>query len=289
MKIPAIVQLHLLVFMWGFTGIMGKLISLKAIPLVWCRIAIAVLLIFFYLRFFTRESFSFDKKLIFSFLCCGFIIGCHWMLFYHSIKVSNISIATSTLSTGTLFAALLEPILFGRKIRISEIFLSIVIIGCIFLIFKTEITYWKGIVMGIASAFLSALFSVINGILYHKGNSSVITFYELLGGLFIVTVFMSFISGWDAVAVIKIKDVIWLVILGSILTAFPMIVTMKLMKNITPFTLMLSVNMEPVYAILIAFFIWEDSEKMNPVFYIATAGMILAICVNGYLKTKTKG
>ncbi len=288
MKLPAIVQLHLIVFMWGFTGVMGKLISLSAIPLVWVRILIAVSLIFLYIRFFTKENFTIGRRLIFQLLACGIIIGTHWVLFYGSIKISNISIATSTLSTGTLFVALLEPILFKRKVRIEEIILSIVIIICISLIFKTEMIYWKGIIMGILCAFLSALFSVVNGIMYRKGDSSVITFYELLGGFLTLTLFMTFTGNWEAVINIKMIDIFWLLILGGVLTSIPMIRTMKLMKHITPFTLMLSINLEPVYAILIAFIIWEDSEKMGPTFYFATIAMIIAICINGYLKTKNK-
>jgi drug/metabolite transporter (DMT)-like permease len=288
MKLPAIIQLHLIVFMWGFTGVIGKLITLSAVPLVWGRTLIAAFLLFIYLRFFTKENFVVSRKLMFQFLGCGVIIGAHWVLFYGSIKISNISIATSTLSTGTLFVALLEPIFFRRKIKMSEILLSSIIIICIFLIFNTEMSYWKGILMGIGCAFLSALFSVINGVMYHRGSSAVIIFYEMLGSFLAVTVFMTFINNWETIINIKMLDMISLLILGGFLTSFPMVMTMKLMKHITPFTLMLSVNLEPVYAILIAFVIWKDSEKMSPTFYIATAIMIVAICINGYLKTRNK-
>lgn len=288
MRLSATVKLQLIVFLWGFTGVMGRLITLSAIPLVWGRIVTALLFIFSYIRFFSKESFFINMKLFLQLLGVGTIIGTHWILFYGAIKTSNISIATSTLSTGTLFAAFLEPVLFRRKLKISEILLSIIIIICIGLIFKTEFTYWRGIIMGIACAFLSALFSVINGIMYHKGDPSVITFYELMGGFLVVTFFMSFGENWNTIAHIKVSDILWILILGSLLTSFPMISTMKLMKHITPFTVMLSVNMEPVYSILIAFIIWKDNETMGPIFYIATAVMIIAICINGYLKTKNK-
>ncbi|MGM5631151.1 DMT family transporter [Apibacter raozihei] len=288
MKIPALAQLHLIVFMWGFTGVMGKLITIGAIPLVWCRLLIASILLFAYLRFLTKESFSINRKLFLQLIGCGIIIGTHWVLFYGSIKISNISIATSTLSTGTLFVALLEPLFFKRKIRISEILLSIVIVICIVLIFNTEMSYWKGIIMGIACAFLSALFSTINGVMYHKGSSTIITFYEMIGGFLILTLFMCLSNSWDSVISIQPMDTLWLLILGGLLTSFPLVMTMRLMKHITPFTLMLSVNLEPVYAILIAFIVWKDSERMSPTFYIATAIMILAICINEYLKTKNK-
>ncbi|WP_295841096.1 DMT family transporter [uncultured Apibacter sp.] len=286
MKLPAIVQLHIIVFIWGFTGVIGKLISLDAIPLVWGRTLVAALILFFYVSLFTKKKLLVSKKLILQLLGCGVIVGIHWSLFYGSIKISNISIATSTLSTGTLFVAFLEPIFFKRKIKMSEIILSLVIMTCIFFIFNTEISYWKGILLGISCAFLSALFSVVNGIMYKKGSSDIITFYEMVGAFFTLTALMTVCNDWEAIATIKIEDVFWLLILGGLLTSFPLLMTMKLMKHITPFTLMLSVNLEPVYAILIAFLIWKDSEKMSPVFYISTSIMILAICVNGYLKSK---
>lgn len=288
MRFSATVKLQLIVFLWGFTGVIGKLINLNAVPLVWGRILIAELFIFIYICFYTKESLLISKKLILQLLGTGTIIGIHWVLFYGAIKISNISIATATLSTGTLFAAFLEPIIFRRKLKITEILLSIIIIICIGLIFKTEVKYWKGIIMGITCAFLSALFSVINGYMSNKGASSVITFYELLGGFVILNFFMFFEKNWMAIANIERIDILWILVLGSLLTSFPMIATMNLMKYITPFTVMLSVNMEPIYSILIAFIIWKDTEAMSFVFYISTTVMIIAICINGYLKTKNK-
>lgn len=288
MKLPAIVQLHIIVFIWGFTGVIGKLISLNAIPLVWGRTLVAAFILFCYLYFSKGKNFKISKKLIFQLLGCGVIVGTHWSLFYGSIKISNISIATSTLSTGTLFVAFLEPFFFKRKIKISEIILSLVIIICILFIFNTEMSYWKGILLGIGCAFLSALFSVVNGIMHSKESPEIITFYEMAGAFVTLTVFMFLFNDWEAIATIKAWDILWLLVLGGLLTSFPLVMTMKLMKHITPFTLMLSINLEPVYAILIAFLIWKDSEKMSPVFYISTAVMIAAICFNGYLKSKNK-
>ncbi|TWP22573.1 DMT family transporter [Apibacter muscae] len=287
MKIPAYIQLQFIVLMWGFTGVIGKLITLSSIPLVWGRTLIATVFLYIYLRFIVKENFIIKKKLILQFIGCGFVIGIHWVLFYGAIKISNISIATSTLSTGTLFAALLEPIFLKRKIKISEIFISIIIILCIFLIFKTEFQYWKGILMGVSCALLSALFSVINGKLHSKSNATVLTFYEMIGGFLILNLFIGFGNNLDQIIHIKFMDIFWLIILSCILTCLPMIHTIKLMKFLTPFTIMLSINLEPVYAILIAFLIWSDAEKMSLTFYIATAIMILAICTNGYLKNRT--
>ena len=149
-------------------------------------------------------------------------------------------------------------------------------------------SYWKGILLGIACAFLSALFSVVNGIMHSHESPEVITFYEMAGAFLTLTAFMFLFNDWGFITTIKGWDIAWLLILGGLLTSFPLVMTMKLMKHITPFTLMLSINLEPVYAILIAYLIWKDSEKMSPVFYVSTSVMIAAICFNGYLKSKNK-
>lgn len=218
----------------------------------------------------------------------GIVIGLHWMAFFGAIKVSNVAVALSTLSTGALFSAFLEPIFFKRKINVSEIILAIVVSCCILIIYNAKPEYWLGIVLGIICSFLSALFSVLNGKIHTKFPSQKIMFYEMVGGLMVVCFFLPFVGGMDTILNVSLKDLGLLVLLGSLFTAYPMIESVNLMKYISPFTLLLNVNLEPVYGILLAWLIFGESEEMTPLFYIATAIMVLAIVVNVILKKKPK-
>lgn len=284
MKIPAILQLHFIVFLWGFTGILGKLITMPAVPMVWVRILITFFVIYIYLRI-KKIDLKVSKKIFFQLLACGTVIGIHWVLFFLAIKISNVSIALSTLSCGTLFAALLEPIFFKRKISIPEILLSLIIIVCIATIFKTEFHFWQGILVGVSCSFFSALFAVLNGKMYKKADSSVVVLYELLGGLGILTLFLLVNQQFSEIINVSPLNLLWLLILGILLTAYPMVKTVSLMKEFKPFTLMLSVNLEPVYTIIFAYLIWTDTEAMSLSFYCASLVMLAAIICNGYLKS----
>lgn len=218
----------------------------------------------------------------------GVVIGLHWMAFFGAIKVSNVAVALSTLSTGALFSAFLEPIFFKRKINVSEIILAIVVSCCILLIYNAKPEYWLGIVLGIICSFLSALFSVLNGKIHTKFPSQKIMFYEMIGGLMVVCMFLPFVGGMESIINVSWKDLGLLLLLGSLFTAYPMIESVSLMKFISPFTLLLNVNLEPVYGIILAWLIFGESEEMTPLFYVATSIMVLAIVVNMVLKKKSK-
>lgn len=216
----------------------------------------------------------------------GVVIGLHWMAFFGAIKVSNVAVALSTLSTGALFSAFLEPLFFKRKIILSEIILAIVVSACILLIYNASPEYWLGIVLGILCSFLSALFSVLNGKIHTKFPAPKIMFYEMIGGWLIVCAFLPFFGGYQLLTDLSWTDLGLLIALGSLFTAYPMIESVSLMKYISPFTLLLNVNLEPVYGIIIAYLIFGESEKMTPLFYVATAIMVGAIVVNSLMKAK---
>lgn len=280
-------RLQFIVLLWGFTGVLGKLIQTDAVPLVFYRVAVASVVLYLILRF-RKISLKVNRKDFLLLLAIGVIIGLHWMSFFGAIKVSNVAVALSTLSTGALFSAFLEPLFFKRKIILSEIILAVVVSACILLIYNASPDYWLGIVLGVICSFLSALFSVSNAKIHTRFPAQKIMFYEMLGGLLVVALFLPFFGGYSSL----ITDVSWtdlglLLLLGSLFTAYPMIESVSLMKFISPFTLLLNVNLEPVYGIILAFFIFGESEKMTPLFYIATGIMVLAIVVNGFIKKRT--
>lgn len=282
----ALFRLHLIVFLWGFTAILGKLIQSSAQVLVFYRMFFAALFLFIFIRFFQRQSLRISKKLFVQLSVIGGFMAFHWLCFFHSIKVSNVSIALSCLSLSTLFAAIFEPIIFKRKIDVSEVIMGIVIVVCMALIFKTEFHYKEGIFYGILTAVFGTIFSVFNGKIFGKTSSGNIIFYEIFSGVLLLTVFFLFTGQIFELHEISYRDLALILILASVFTAFPMLESVQLMKYISPFTLILTVNLEPVYGIILAFFIFGQSEEMSPVFYIASLVMILAIVVNGIIKQK---
>lgn len=286
MKNSALFRLHSIVFLWGFTAILGKLIFANAQILVFYRMLFAAFFLFIFLRIFKKQSIAVSKKLFIQLATVGAFMAFHWLCFFHSIKVSNVSIALSCLSLSTLFVAILEPIIFKRKIDISEIIMGIVILACMYLIFQTEFRYKEGIFFGVLTALFGAIFSVYNGKIYGKTSSGNIIFYEIFCGWAILSIFYIFTGQIFQLNEISYRDLALLTLLASVFTAYPMFESIRLMKYITPFTLVLTVNLEPIYGIIMAYFIFGESENMSPVFYIASFVMIAAIVVNGIIKTR---
>lgn len=286
MKNPAIFRLHLIVFLWGFTAIIGKLISVNAPLIVFYRMLFAAVFLYIFIRFVKKRSLEIKKKLFFKLISVGGLMAFHWLFFFQSIKVSNVSIALSCLSLSTIFASILEPIIFKRKIDLSEVIMGVVIVFCISLIFNVEFQYKEGIIYGIFAALLGTCFSVFNGKLYGKTTSANIIFYEIFGGWFIIMIYFLLSGQLFSFGEIRIRDLVLLTVLASVFTAYPMLESVDLMKYISPFTLILTVNLEPVYGIILAFIIFGESEQMSPIFYIASFVMIFAIILNGIMKSR---
>lgn len=281
-------RLHLIVFLWGFTAILGKLIHTEASALVFYRMLFASGFLFIYLRIVKKRSIHVSKKLLIQLFGIGSLMAIHWLCFFYSIKVSNVSIALSCLATSTLFASFIEPLVYRRKIDFAEVLIGVIIVICIAVIFQAELKYKIGIIAGIACAFFGTLFSVLNGKMFGKTSSGNIIFYEIFGGWFLISLFFLATGSIFTFNEISFRDLALLLILASAFTAFPMFESVNLMKYISPFTLILTVNLEPVYGIIFAYFIFGDSEHMSPVFYLASLVMILSIVANGIIKAKKK-
>ncbi|MCG7280025.1 DMT family transporter [Chryseobacterium taklimakanense] len=288
MKNSALFRLHFIVFLWGFTAILGKLIHANAQNLVFYRMLFAAVFLFVFIRIFKKQSIRVSKKLFWQLAAIGAFMALHWLCFFHSIKVSNVSIALSCLSLSTLFAAILEPVIFKRKIDVSEIVMGIVILFCMYLIFQTEFRYKEGIFYGVLTALFGTVFSVFNGRLYGKTSSGNIIFYEIFCGWAILSVFYILTGQVGQLNEISYRDLALVTLLAAVFTAYPMFESINLMKHITPFTLILTVNLEPIYGIILAYFIFGDSEHMSPVFYVASLVMILSIVANGIIKARKK-
>lgn len=286
-KLKHFLQLHLIVFIWGFTAILGALISIDAVPLVWFRMLLAVFFIFLYFLI-KKKRFTIDRKSLFKFLFTGIVIALHWITFFKAIKVSNVSIALVTMSTGAFFTSLIEPLFFRRKIKSIELILGVIVIGGLYIIFNFETQYYLGIIYALISAFLAALFSVLNGLFVKKTDAEIISFYQLFFGVAFVTVFLFFTDSFTAdFFKLTQSDWFYLILLSSVCTAYAFIVSVKIMKHLTPYTVMLTINLEPVYAIILALFIFGDKEKMNVEFYYGAFIVLFVVLLNGIIKNRT--
>lgn len=278
--------LHLIVFIWGFTAILGALITLDAIPLVWFRMGLAVLFIIIYFLI-KKKSFKIDKKGIIKFLFTGIIIALHWMFFFKAIKVSNVSVALVTMSTGAFFTSLIEPFFFKRRMKTIEIVLGLLVIGGLYVIFNFEAQYKLGIIYALIASFLGSLFAVLNGLFIKEYDANTISLYQLFFGVFFITVYLFFNNSFSvAFFQLSTPDWFYLIVLSSICTAYAFVASVKVMKYLSPYTVMLTINLEPIYAIILALFIFGDKEKMNPEFYFGALIVLFVVLLNGLIKNK---
>ena len=281
-------HLHFLVFIWGFTAILGALISINAIPLVWYRMLFAVILVFIYFVI-KKKSLSVGPKALFKFFIGGVIIAVHWIFFFSAIKVANVSVALIALSTGALFTSFLEPLFFRRRINFLELLFGLVVIAGLYIILNFEGGYTLGIIYALIASFLSVLFTVLNGLYVRKHTAEVISFYQLLFGVGFITIYVLFTTGFTFEQfALKSSDFLYLFILSSICTAYAFIVSVKIMKHLTPYTVILTLNLEPVYGIILAVLIFGEKEKMSMQFYVGATIILLIVVVNGILKNKKK-
>jgi drug/metabolite transporter (DMT)-like permease len=286
-KLKNYLLLHLIVFIWGFTAILGALITIDAIPLVFFRMALAVVFIIVYFLI-TKKRFYIDRQGVLKFIITGIIIALHWIFFFKAIKVSNVSVALVTMSTGAFFTSLIEPVFFKRKIKALEIILGLIVIGGLYIIFNFESQYKLGIIYALISSFLGSLFAVLNGLFIKRYNANSISLYQLLFGTLFVTVYL-FLNNSFSVSFFSLQNLDWiyLFILSSICTAYAFIASVKVMKYLSPYTVMLTINLEPVYAIILALLIFGDKEKMNPEFYLGAGIVLGVVLINGIIKNKS--
>jgi drug/metabolite transporter (DMT)-like permease len=283
-KLLNYLHLHFIVFIWGFTAVIGALITIEAIPLVWYRMLLASGFIFLWV-IYRKEKLLFSKKVLAGFFLAGLIIALHWLAFFGAIKISNVSVTLAIMSTGAFFASLLEPLFYKRKVIGYEVFFGLIVVAGLYIIFNVETDHVWGIILALCSSFLGALFSVINGKFAIKYNASAISFYELLFGMLCISVYLAF-SGSFTASFFKIStnDWIYLLILASACTAYAFIASVHVMKWISPYTVMLTINMEPVYGIILALLILGDSENMSPQFYYGAAIILVTVIANGIIK-----
>ena len=280
-------HLHFLVLIAGFTAILGELITNSSEVIVWHRMLIGWVLLGIYMLI-SKRSFKINLNLFIKYSFLGLLISLHWITFFEAIEQSNISVTLAMFSTAAFFTSLIEPVLFKRKVVYYEVILGFLVVCGIFLIFNAEFRYLNGIILGLISAFLASLFSVLNGLMVKKDSAISISFYEFLTGMLFISIFLFFN---DELSLVKVDDFfslnyLYIFLLGSICTAYAFMASVYLLKYISPYSVVLTYNLEPVYGIILAVIFFGDNEKMSLPFYIGLILILFSVIINMYIKKR---
>ena len=279
------ILLHLIVFIWGWTAILGKAIDLPALQLVWLRLPIALGGIFLFLVL-RRQSFVTSLKNLGIYFSIGLIVALHWIAFYAAIKESNVSVTLACFSTGSLFSAFIEPLFFKRKIRMYEIVFGLMVVAALVMIFRVETQYTWGIILGILAALTSSMFGVFNAMLVRGGhNGSLVSLYEMTGGFVGMSIYVLIFRPWEGGLFTMTSDDLWLLLLlGLLCTSVPFLISLHVLKTISPYTVSLTLNLETLYGIVFAYFIFHEDKQLTGYFYIGSAIILSTIFLNAWIK-----
>lgn len=275
-------MLHFVVLIWSFTAILGILISLPTVEMVFYRTLMASLALGL-LFWWRKQQVRLPKKELLKILGTGCLISLHWILFFGAARVSNISVCLAGMATASLWTAFIEPMVNKTGVKWYEVLLGMLVIVGLVIIFSVELDYWLGLAMAVMSALLGACFMVINSRLTKRGNPYIITFYEMMGACLFALVFMPFYAYFLTDAGLQLvptaMDWWWLFLLAGVCTVYAFSVSVELMKRLTAFSVNLTVNLEPVYGIVLAVLIFGESEKMTVGFYFGTLIILLSVCL----------
>ena len=288
-KTKDLIHFHFLVFLWGFTSILGALIELNSIQIVWYRMFIAYFLVGLYLFYKKRKKFFIQKKYFVQLFIAGVLISSHWVAFFYAIKISGVSLTLSIMASGAFVTSLIEPVVFRRKFSLKEFsYGSITLIGLI-IIFRAEFDQYIGMSIAFLATILSVIFTLLNSkLVKEKLSPTSIAFYELFIGWFMLSVYLLFDSDqMNSLFQFGKNDLILLLILGSICTAYAHVGSVKVMRNLSPFSFMIIINLEPVYAVILSLMFFGKNELMSFDFYIGFILILTAIFLDSLDKRKT--
>lgn len=276
-------RLHAAIFLAGFTGILGRLITLNEGLLVWYRMLFSTAGLFL-LAYFSWNRLKVAKGGLLPILAVGAIVAFHWVFFYGSIKYSNVSISLVCFSAVGFFTALLDPLISKRRIDPTEICLGLLVMGGIALIFHFDNRYQTGIILGIISSLLAALFTTLNKRLLQNHGADVVTFYEMTGGWVVLTLLLPvYLTVFPAGHWIPtLTDLFWLLILSMLCTVLAFRLSLDALREISPFTVNLSYNLEPVYGILLAFAIYQENRYLGKGFYPGLLIILLTVALQSW-------
>ena len=278
---------HFVVVIFGFSSVLGVLISLDAIPLVIYRMGLAALGLAIFFILYNPKYFILKTSMWSLVFIGGVIIAIHWATFFYAIKIAGVSLTLSMMATGAFMTAMLEPLLIKRKVLIYEIFFGGFTALGVGLIFNAEFEEFQGILIALFSAFLSALFTILNNQMVKKAHPITLSFYQLLIGAG-VGIFYALSFGNYSLNDFQLEDwdFVWIFILAFVCTSYAFNVSIKVMKHLSSFTIMMIINLEPIYGILLSLAIWNEKEYMSPMFYLGFCIVLGSILMNGLYKHK---
>jgi len=276
----AYLQLHACVVLWGFTAILGRLISLPAVQLVHWRMALVAFVLLALRRTWVGVAVM-PLRSVFIFGVIGLIVASHWVAFYASIKISNASVAVACLGLGSIFAAIIEPIVMQRSHDRLELLLGLLAVpGVVLIVGGVPLEMRLGIAVGVVAALLSAIFTTLNKRFTSKGDPFAITCIEMSAGAVVLGV-PAALSG---LTMPTKMDAIWLLVLTLACTLLPFVMWIQSLKYVSAFSTLLVLNLEPVYAILLAALLFQEYDDLTPLFYGGTAIILLAVVLQPQLR-----
>jgi drug/metabolite transporter (DMT)-like permease len=288
-KLVYTIIIHVVVLIWGYTGIMGKAIDLGATVMVWWRLLFGVAALLLLFPFLQKKRAAVSRKTALKILFVGGVVGLHWLTFFESIKMSSVSLGIICLATTTIHVSWLEPLMKGTKFKKTDLVLSLVVLFGMLLIGSREGAHLPAILVGLLSAFLAALFSVSNAVLVEKTPAVQLTVMELASGFVLISLVLLFQGKIDAQLFVMDTKLLWqLLFLGVVCTAIAFVLAVNATKHLGAFTVSLTINLEPVYTILLALLYFPESEKMEPRFYIGAAIILAAVIGNSFIKRQQR-
>ncbi|MDX2359517.1 MAG: DMT family transporter [Crocinitomicaceae bacterium] len=282
--------LHAIIFIWGFTGILGHLIELEAYTIVWYRVLIAAAALAVMMPLLKTSFRVKSRKRLIQIGIVGILVGLHWVTFYKAIQLSTASLGVLCLATTTLHVSWLEPIIMKRRFSWVEFLLSLIVVyGIYFVSGEVDPSQYIAIVYGLSSALFAACFAVFNAKLAEDVSPVQISFYEMLTAFLFLTVVL-FFQGKIKPEILDMRweDFWWLLFLGVVCTSFAFLITIRIMQRLGAFTVSLSINLEPVYTFILAIFILNENEFLSAKFYIGSLVIVLVVILNGLLRSWKK-
>jgi drug/metabolite transporter (DMT)-like permease len=278
------ILLHIAVILAGFTGVFGKLISLNEVLLVWYRVLFSAIILFSILKLFKVDTHKPLKEKV-GIAKIGLLITIHWIFFYASIKYSNISIGVVCFCLTSFFTAIFKPLIDRQRFRITELLLSMLTLAGISLIFHFDTSYRLGITFGIISSAFAALYTIYNERLVKRYDTKLINYYQMIGGTIglgiLIPVYLYFFPTENIIP--GMKDTFYLVVLALFCTVGLYVTVSGVLKKIPAFTVNLTFNLEPIYAIIMAFLFFGESKEVNMSFYLGLLLIILSVAMQSFI------
>jgi drug/metabolite transporter (DMT)-like permease len=283
-------KLHFIVFLWGFSAILGKLVSLPAVEMVMYRSMLAAAGMGAVI-YFSKGQFHVSKASLIKLILIGFIVSVHWLTFFGSARVSNVSVSLVGFATNSLWTALLEPLFNRTQFKKYELVLGAIVLTGLYIIFSFDFQFKLGLFLGVMAGFTGALFSILNSKMVREVPARTITFYEMIGVFLGVVIFLPFYKmSWAENHELQLSplwtDWIWLTLLAGACSVYAYTVAIDLMKRISVFMIQLTLNLEPLYGIIVAVILFKEKEKMTTNFYIGTGVILCAVAAYPFLKKR---